>query len=214
VPEDRDLTREIEKAEAQLAELERARDQAAVHVTRLRRAHLAASESPQLRLPTVPAASPPRSGTEKIRLFRSLFKGRTDVFPKRWENAKQGRSGYAPVCANEWLRGVCEKAKVKCGECPHQAYPARAKKSLMGPADPTRRLAGAADLLALPANRAAEVIAGDIVDKAAPSFSHGNAQSGLSGALFGFRGSSGGPGHPKRLRPLGAVTYFDGRLSW
>jgi Uma2 family endonuclease len=66
----------------------------------------------------------------------------------------------------------------------------------MGPADPHRRLASAADLLALPANRAAEVIAGEIVDKAAPSFAHGNAQSGLSGALFGFRGSSGGPGNP------------------
>jgi hypothetical protein len=50
------------------------------------------------------------------------FAGRTDVFPKRWENMKQGRSGYSPACGNEWVRGICEKPKVKCGECPNQAF--------------------------------------------------------------------------------------------
>jgi hypothetical protein len=76
----------------------------------------------QLRLPIANGARAPRTGAEKIRLFRSLFRGRTDVFPKRWENAKQERSGYAPACANEWVRGVCEKPKVRCGECPNQAF--------------------------------------------------------------------------------------------
>ena len=66
----------------------------------------------------------------------------------------------------------------------------------MGPADPHRHLATVADLLALPASRAAEVVAGEIVDKAAPTFAHGNAQSGLSGALFGFRGPPGEPPSP------------------
>jgi hypothetical protein len=66
----------------------------------------------------------------------------------------------------------------------------------MGPADPHRRLATAGDLRALPADRAAEIVAGEIVDKAAPSFAHGNAQSGLSGALFGFRGPPGGASGP------------------
>jgi len=33
-----------------------------------------------------------------------------------------GRSGYAPACANEWRRGICEKPKVKCSACPHQAF--------------------------------------------------------------------------------------------
>ena len=55
-------------------------------------------------------------------LFRELFAGRTDVFPVRWENAKAGRAGYAPACANEWLTGVCGKPRVKCGECPNQAF--------------------------------------------------------------------------------------------
>lgn len=59
---------------------------------------------------------------EKIALFRRLFGGRTDVFPARWENAKTGRSGYAPACSNEWVRGVCGKPQVRCGECPSQAF--------------------------------------------------------------------------------------------
>jgi superfamily II DNA or RNA helicase len=59
---------------------------------------------------------------EKIRLFRHLFAGRQDVYPVRWQNMKTGRSGYAPVCANEWVKGVCGKPQVKCGECPHQAF--------------------------------------------------------------------------------------------
>ncbi len=45
-----------------------------------------------------------------------------DVVPVRWENSGTGRSGYAPACRNEWVRGVCEKPQVKCGECPNQAF--------------------------------------------------------------------------------------------
>ena len=62
------------------------------------------------------------SSTDKVALFRRLFAGRPDVFPLRWENRKIAKSGYAPACANEWARGVCGKPKVKCGECPHQAF--------------------------------------------------------------------------------------------
>jgi superfamily II DNA or RNA helicase len=62
------------------------------------------------------------AAAEKIALFRRLFAGRDDVFPVRWENSKTGRSGYAPACANEWVRGVCGKPQVKCGECPNQAF--------------------------------------------------------------------------------------------
>ena len=47
----------------------------------------------------------------KIALFRRLFRGRSDVFPIRWENRKTGRSGYAPACANEWRRGDLRKAE-------------------------------------------------------------------------------------------------------
>jgi superfamily II DNA or RNA helicase len=61
------------------------------------------------------------SAEEKIALFRALFKGRSDLYPTRWENAA-GRSGYAPACANEWRAGVCEKPRIKCAECPNRAF--------------------------------------------------------------------------------------------
>jgi len=62
------------------------------------------------------------SAADKVTLFRGLFAGRTDVFPVRWQNKKSGRSGYAPACANEWIRGVCNKPNIRCGECPNQAF--------------------------------------------------------------------------------------------
>ena len=57
------------------------------------------------------------STDEKVALFRRLFRGRTDVYPVRWESKTKGKSGYSPACANEWRAGVCEKPRIKCGEC-------------------------------------------------------------------------------------------------
>ena len=54
---------------------------------------------------------------EKIRLFRSLFRGREDVFARRWYSMQKEKGGYAPVCANEWKYGVCIKPKGKCSKC-------------------------------------------------------------------------------------------------
>jgi hypothetical protein len=42
-----------------------------------------------------------------------------------WENRKTAKSGYAPACANEWVRGICGKPQVKCGECPYLPMPRR-----------------------------------------------------------------------------------------
>lgn len=67
----------------------------------------------------VTMASP---SADKIALFRHLFRGREEIFPRRWENINAGKAGYAPVCGNEWVRGVCGKPQVKCGECPNQAF--------------------------------------------------------------------------------------------
>ena len=71
--------------------------------------------------------SPPRvthrsTAAEKIALFHSRFRGRDDVYPRRFENTRTGRSGYAPACGNEWVRGVCEKPRIKCTECPHRRF--------------------------------------------------------------------------------------------
>ncbi|MFU8847554.1 MAG: TOTE conflict system archaeo-eukaryotic primase domain-containing protein [Opitutales bacterium] len=58
----------------------------------------------------------------KIACFRALFRGRTDVYPQRFESRRTGRAGYSPGCANEWVRGICEKPRIKCSNCPHQDW--------------------------------------------------------------------------------------------
>ena len=62
------------------------------------------------------------SAESKIALFRSLFRGREDIYPRRFESLASGRSGYAPACSNEWRPGVCEKPKIKCADCPNRGF--------------------------------------------------------------------------------------------
>ena len=76
--------------------------------------------------PTEPApfaeaapAKGPSSTQEKVTLFRSLFRGRDDVYALRWQSSS-GRSGYAPACANEWRPGLCEKPRISCRDCQHR----------------------------------------------------------------------------------------------
>jgi len=59
---------------------------------------------------------------EKIKLFMALFRGRDDVYAKRWENSKKATSGYSPVCLNEWKSGLCRKPVGKCVDCAHKSY--------------------------------------------------------------------------------------------
>ena len=58
----------------------------------------------------------------KIKLFMDLFKGRSDVFAKRFESLKSGKSGYQPACENEWITGICEKPRIKCANCDHRIF--------------------------------------------------------------------------------------------
>jgi superfamily II DNA or RNA helicase len=57
------------------------------------------------------------STVEKVKIFRKLFRGRTDIYPVRWESKTTGKSGYAPACENEWVPRVCEKPRIKCSDC-------------------------------------------------------------------------------------------------
>jgi hypothetical protein len=79
-------------------------------------ANLGASLAIQQPTPT------PRSSAEKIALFRSLFRGRDDVYPVRFVSKRTGKSGYAPACANKFVRGVCDLPRIRCGECSNQAF--------------------------------------------------------------------------------------------
>jgi superfamily II DNA or RNA helicase len=118
-----DAEREVSLIESRLAELEKEKRRLIAQLAELRpetaspalpRSVRAAKE-----LDEVHHLSP---SEEKIRLFRSLFRGREDVYPLRWQNQKTGRSGYSPACRNEWVPGICKKPKVKCGDCSSREF--------------------------------------------------------------------------------------------
>ncbi|MCU0871808.1 MAG: DEAD/DEAH box helicase family protein [Pirellulaceae bacterium] len=62
------------------------------------------------------------SPESKIALFRSFFRGRDDVYPRRFESRKTGKSGYQPACGNAWAPGICQKPAVKCADCQHRNF--------------------------------------------------------------------------------------------
>jgi superfamily II DNA or RNA helicase len=115
LPED---ANEADLIRRRLETLDRERQQLQARLDQLQQANVA---SPRLKA-IEPAVTNSSSALEKVALFRRLFAGRTDVFPIRWDNPKTGRSGYAPACTNEWVRGVCGKPQVKCGDCPNKAF--------------------------------------------------------------------------------------------
>jgi len=123
VKEKSDIEARLARVRARLADLDAQRLYLQREMASLE-ARLAAERAPAMKQPSfekayVTSASP---SPEKVDLFRRLFAGRPDVFPVRWENKKNGRSGYSPACANEWVKGICGKPKVRCGECPHQRF--------------------------------------------------------------------------------------------
>lgn len=59
---------------------------------------------------------------QKIALFRSIFKGRDDVYALRYERKSDGKAGYTPACRNTWKSGVCPKPKIKCQDCSRKDY--------------------------------------------------------------------------------------------
>ena len=62
------------------------------------------------------------STQDKINFFLALFKGRQNVYARRYYSTKTGKSGYTPVCRNEWEKGLCDKKKYKCPSCPNRAF--------------------------------------------------------------------------------------------
>lgn len=71
---------------------------------------------------TSPSVTQESSPGAKIELFRSLFRGRMDVFPIRFESQRTQKAGYSPACANEWIRGLCVKPMIRCADCPNQRF--------------------------------------------------------------------------------------------
>ncbi len=113
-----DLDQTIAAAEAEVAELAAQGAAAAERLVALRQRRSRSSPGSDDSVATPAEWSPMR----KVELFRSLFRGREEMFAVRWENAAKQKAGYAPCCTNEWKGGVCEKPRVRCGVCPNQAF--------------------------------------------------------------------------------------------
>ena len=116
-----EINRLLAETEEELAKLNARRTELLAQVSELQREKapfLPVQETPlQPRLPPVTNQS---SQEAKIALFRSLFRGRDDVYARRFESLKTGKQGYQPVCRNEWASGICKKPKARCDDCAHR----------------------------------------------------------------------------------------------
>jgi superfamily II DNA or RNA helicase len=116
----REITELIRQSEIRLAELENQRQQILDHLHDLRK------QLSLLKVPPIPVSETSElSPSAKISLFRSLFKGREDVYPKMWISKSGDRKGYMPACGNDGSYSLCGKRKfprIKCADCNHQAY--------------------------------------------------------------------------------------------
>ncbi len=118
-----ELLSKIAEEEARLASIEAEREKVRQRLAALRRQTLATSPTATARLDDeVRGVATPITPAEKVRLFRSLFQGRPDVYPTRFASRKTNRFGYAPACANKFVPGVCELPRIRCGECPNKAF--------------------------------------------------------------------------------------------
>lgn len=57
--------------------------------------------------------------TEDVDLFLNVFRGRRDVVAELWKSEKTGKTGYQPICFNEWKPDLCRKP---CRSCPNAKY--------------------------------------------------------------------------------------------
>jgi hypothetical protein len=119
-----ELLEAIAREEARLAQLEAEQAEGRTRLAAFRVELAAVGAEEEIRvLPPFAAEGPvPKTPGAKLKLFRSLFRGREDIFPTRFVSKKTGKPGYAPACRNKFVKGVCELPKIKCGDCPSQAF--------------------------------------------------------------------------------------------
>ena len=109
---------QIQSAEQELAALDEKRKELQARIEQLKgqRQSIADEQIPFGRVSELNVTND-STQEQKIALFQSLFRGREDVYPRRFESKRTGKSGFQPVCRNEWIRPICQKPKIKCGEC-------------------------------------------------------------------------------------------------
>jgi hypothetical protein len=125
-PDLKSLQTEIALEEARLAEFDDDRTRVSRRISELKAKLSSLQTAEDYHQPATETAllirNAPSTSAQKIALFMELFRGRPDVYPKLWINKKKGIEGYSPACSNKWIRGMCDKRKVKCGECLNQAF--------------------------------------------------------------------------------------------
>jgi hypothetical protein len=114
----------LAEAQKELALLDSRRTTVLGHMESLRQERDSiAVQRPQTAVGNLSACLTSQSPSQdKIALFMSLFRGRLDVYPRRFESKRTGKSGYQPACSNEWIRGRCGKPQVKCVNCRHREF--------------------------------------------------------------------------------------------
>ncbi len=115
----------IVEAEKKLSELNEQRERVAKELNALKNQREQLKNTTQSTLPPTryeQKVTNDSSENEKVSLFIALFRGREDVFARRFESAKSGKSGYQPCCRNEWISGICQKPKVKCNDCDNRDF--------------------------------------------------------------------------------------------
>jgi hypothetical protein len=115
------LNEALERANARIASLAGEIEQEKRVVARLHREMAALDEAVLVGASPVDESTSIRAPAEKLTIFRSLFRGRPDLYPTRFVS-REGKQGYGPACANKFVKGVCELPRVKCGECKNQAF--------------------------------------------------------------------------------------------
>ena len=120
-----DILRDLTSEQTRLAEFERAHRESQARLESLHSEFASLSIGAMVLAPQVLglAEKTPRTPADKVKIFRSLFRGRTDVFPTRFVSKKTGKPGYAPACSNKWEPGLCLlKSGGRCSDCANQAF--------------------------------------------------------------------------------------------
>ncbi len=119
-----EIDRLVAEAEEKLARLESERQSIMDHMKDLRqqRSHSLFKHGPSKADSLSPIITNQSSPEDKVRLFLSLFRGRQDVYPRRFESKRTGKIGYQPACRNEWLKRLCGKPRIKCGNCNNRDF--------------------------------------------------------------------------------------------
>jgi hypothetical protein len=118
-----EVNRLLTETERELGKLNARRDELLGQLTELQRekaSWLNGQEGPPQ--PMLPSLTNQSSPEAKIALFRRLFRGREDVYARRFESPRTGKKGYQPVCRNEWVSGICKKPKARCNDCAHRDF--------------------------------------------------------------------------------------------